>query len=260
MSKNLFVSCIQADLVWENKEVNFQNFERKIQQLPKNSQLVILPEMFSTGFSMIPEKLAEPVNGVGMVWLKNQATLSNKIIIGSIIIKESGKYYNRLIVSFPDGNQLIYNKRHLFRMAGEDKHYSAGDQKLLFKTENWAILPLVCYDLRFPVWSRNRNNYDLLIYIANWPESRSYQWKSLLIARAIENQSYVIGVNRVGIDGNGINHTGGSMIINPYGEIIMQTEPNMEQILNVELSFDDLDILKKKFPVYLDADEFEIKN
>jgi omega-amidase len=259
MSTNIHVSCIQADLVWENKEVNFANFEEKFKQLPDETQLVILPEMFSTGFSMKPEDLSEPANGKTINWLKKQASLSNKIIIGSIIISDSGNNYNRLVTTFPDGKQLFYDKRHLFRMGDEHVHYSAGDKKLIFQFNNWSICPLICYDLRFPVWSRNRNNYDILIYIANWPEARSYVWKSLLIARAIENMAFVIGVNRVGADKNGVNHSGESMIINPYGKVIAQAGANIEEILNAELSFDELERLRKKFPVHLDADEFEIK-
>lgn len=257
--KDLYISCIQANLIWENKEQNLANFEDKIQQLPIETQLVILPEMFTTGFSMIPEKFSETENGSSMAWLKKQANTSNKVIIGSIIIKENGKYYNRLIATFPNGNQLNYNKRHLFRMADEHNHYAAGNSKLIFNIDKWSIFPLICYDLRFPVWSRNRNDYNVLIYIANWPESRNFAWKSLLVARAIENQAFVIGVNRVGTDGNGINHSGDSMVINPYGKVIAQAKPSMEQILNAELIFEDIDIIRKKFPAYLDADEFEIK-
>ncbi len=259
MTKNLFVSCIQTNLVWEDKEQNFKNFENKIQQLPLETQLVILPEMFTTGFSMNPKDLAETMDGESMIWLKRQAIISKKIIIGSIIINENRNTYNRLIATFPDGKQFIYNKRHLFRMAGEHNQYTSGTSKLIFDIDNWSVFPLICYDLRFPVWSRNRNDYNILIYIANWPESRSYAWKSLLVARAIENQSFVIGVNRVGTDGNRINHSGDSMVINPYGQIIAQAEPNIEQILNVELSYEDIDKIRKKFPAYLDSDEFEIK-
>ena len=258
MTNNLFISCIQTNLIWEDKEANFTNFESLFQKLPIESQIVVLPEMFSTGFSMNPQKFAEPFDGTTINWLKNQANKTNKIIIGSIIITDNGKNYNRLITIFPNGEIQFYDKRHLFRMAGEHNHYSSGKNKLIFTLDNWKICPLICYDLRFPVWSRNRNNYNVLIYIANWPEARSYAWKSLLIARAIENQCFVIGVNRIGIDGNNINHTGDSMIINPYGQIIAQANANEEQILSAELSFDDIDTIRKKFPAHLDADDFEI--
>ncbi len=258
MFNKLFVSCIQTDIVWEDKESNLKVIENKIQQLPKETQIVILPEMFTTGFSMKPEHLSESMNEKSVEWLKMQSQKSGKIIIGSIIIKESGKNYNRLLVVFPDGTIQKYDKRHLFRMGNENAHYSKGDDKLIFTSNEWRICPLICYDLRFPVWSRNKNNYNVLIYIANWPEARSYAWKNLLIARAIENQSYVIGVNRIGIDGNNINHSGDSVVINPYGQIIAQANPNEEQILSAELSFDEIDTIRKKFPAHLDADDFEI--
>lgn len=258
MSGNLFVSCIQSNLEWENKELNFLNFERKIQQLPEETRLVILPEMFTTGFSMKPEHLSESMNEKSVEWLKMQSQKSGKIIIGSIIINESGKNYNRLLAVFPDGTIQKYDKRHLFRMGNEHAHYSKGNDKLIFTSDEWHICPLVCYDLRFPVWSRNKSDYDLLIYIANWPESRSYAWKSLLVARAIENEVYVIGVNRVGTDGEGTKFSGDSMIIDPHGKIIVQAEPFKEQFLNAELSLDELNNFRKKFPVYLDADDFKI--
>ncbi|MDX9696045.1 MAG: amidohydrolase [Bacteroidales bacterium] len=258
MTNNLFISCIQTNLIWEDKEANFTNFESLFQKLPIESQIVVLPEMFSTGFSMNPQKFAEPFDGKTINWLKNQANKANKIIIGSIIITDNGNNYNRLVTVFPNGEILFYDKRHLFRMAGEHNHYSSGKNKLIFTLDNWNICPLICYDLRFPVWSRNKNNYNVLIYIANWPEARSYAWKNLLIARAIENQCFVIGVNRVGIDGNNIKHTGDSMIINPYGQIITQAKANEEQILSAELSFDEIESIRKKFPAHLDADDFEI--
>ncbi|OFX19384.1 MAG: hypothetical protein A2041_04405 [Bacteroidetes bacterium GWA2_31_9b] len=260
MSKNLFVSCIQTDLIWENKELNLLNFEKKIQQLPKETQLVILPEMFTTGFSMKPEHLSESMNEKSVKWLKIQSQKSGKIIIGSIIVKELGKNYNRLLVAFPNGSIQKYDKRHLFRMGNENAHYSKGDDKLIFTSDEWRICPLICYDLRFPVWSRNKNDYDLLIYIANWPKSRSYAWKSLLVARAIENQAYVIGVNRIGSDGQGNEFSGDSMIIDPYGQIITQAEPFKEQFLNAELSLDELNNFRTKFPVNFDVDEFKIVN
>ena len=260
MSKNLFVSCIQTDLIWENKELNLLNFEKKIQQLPKETQLVILPEMFTTGFSMKPEHLSESMNEKSVEWLKIQSQKSGKIIIGSIIVKELGKNYNRLLVAFPNGSIQKYDKRHLFRMGNENAHYSKGDDKLIFTSDEWRICPLICYDLRFPVWSRNKNDYDLLIYIANWPKSRSYAWKSLLVARAIENQAYVIGVNRIGSDGQGNEFSGDSMIIDPYGQIITQAEPFKEQFLNAELSLDELNNFRTKFPVNFDVDEFKIVN
>lgn len=258
MSNSLYVSCIQADLVWENKEANLNLFENIINNLPRDSEIVILPEMFTTGFTMNSEKLAEPFQGDSYTWMAKQAALSGKIIIGSFIIREKENNYNRLVAMFPDGNYYTYDKRHLFRMGKENEHYKKGEKRLVFKFKDWNICPLVCYDLRFPVWSRNRNDYDVLIYIANWPKPRSEVWKSLLIARAIENQAYVIGVNRVGSDGEGLYYSGDSMIINPKGQIISLAKENKQDVIHARLSLDDLNEFKSKFPVYLDADDFEI--
>lgn len=258
MAENLNISCIQTQLIWEDTEKNLLQFEKHFQQLSLNSELVILPEMFSTGFSMNPEKLAEEMNGRSFNWLKEQAAKINKIIIGSLIIKDQGEHYNRLFVMFPDGHYEFYDKRHLFRMGNEHKHYSAGKNRLVFKYKNWRICPLTCYDLRFPVWSRNQNDYDLLIYIANWPESRREVWKKLLPARAIENQVYVAGVNRIGNDGEGLSYSGDTVIINPKGEIMVETKEHTHQIIDAGLSLDELNRFRKKFPVGLDADKFKI--
>jgi predicted amidohydrolase len=258
MQNTLHISCIQTNLIWEDAEQNLKQFEKYFSQLPESTELVILPEMFSTGFSMKTEKLAEKMNGRSFVWLKEQASKINKIILGSLIIKEQERYYNRLFVMFPDGNYEYYDKRHLFRMGNEHKHYSAGKKRLVFNYKNWRICPLTCYDLRFPVWSRNQNDYDMLIYIANWPESRREVWKKLLLARAIENQVYLAAVNRVGEDGEGLSYAGDTMIINPRGEIMVETKEHTQQIIHADLSLDDLNKFRNKFPVALDADEFKI--
>lgn len=258
MSEKLNVSCIQSDLAWENTNQNLQAFTTKLDLLPLESELVILPEMFTTGFSMNPEKLAEEMKGKSFVWMKEQSARIKKTIIGSLIIRENKKYFNRLVVMFPTGEFFTYDKRHLFRMGNEHEHYSRGESKLIFKHNSWRICPLVCYDLRFPVWSRNKSDYDLLIYIANWPESRREVWKSLLIARALENQTYVIGVNRVGKDGEGLNYAGDTMVISPKGQIIGSTNEYRSEIINVAISLDELNKFREKFPVMLDADEFKI--
>ncbi|MFP4024226.1 MAG: amidohydrolase [Thiohalospira sp.] len=258
MQNNLHISCIQTELFWEDVEQNLKHFELLFNQLSKSAELVILPEMFTTGFSMKTEKLAEKMNGKSFVWLKKQAAKINKIIIGSIIIKDQREYFNRLFVMFPDGNYEYYDKRHLFRMGNEHKHYSAGKQRLIFNYKNWRICPLTCYDLRFPVWSRNQNDYDLLIYLANWPESRREVWKKLLPARAIENQVYVAGVNRIGNDGEGLSYAGDTMIISPKGVIMNETKERKEQIIDANLSLDELNRFREKFPVGLDADKFKI--
>jgi predicted amidohydrolase len=261
------VTLIQTALHWENREKNLAHFDNLIASITKKSDLIVLPEMFTTGFTMNPEKLAEPANGEALTWLKQKAAQKNCVITGSVAIEENGKYYNRLFWVEPNGEFSTYNKRHLFRMAGEDKHYAQGENKIIKNIGKFNICPLVCYDLRFPVWSRNtftKTNglytaaYDVLIYVANWPEVRSYPWKQLLIARAIENQCFVIGVNRIGTDGNNFPHSGDSMVINPRGEIISTTKSNEESIETVTLDEAYFSEFRKVFPVGLDADGFEL--
>jgi omega-amidase len=219
---------------------------------------MILPEMFTTGFTMNAVKMAENMDGQTFSWMKAQSEKHNKIIIGSVIIKENEKYYNRCITMFPNGDYYTYDKGHLFQMEKEHEDYTKGVRKTIFKQKDWRICTLICYDLRFPVWSRNQNDYDLLIYIASWPESRREVWKTLLKARAIENQTYVIGVNRVGNDGEGITYSGDTMVIGPKGEIISATNDYLDEILNTEISLDELNKFRKKFPVWIDADDFKI--
>ncbi|HXD93295.1 MAG TPA: amidohydrolase [Bacteroidia bacterium] len=263
--EKLSVTLVQTSLTWENAEANISNFDKLVNSIQK-TDVIVLPEMFTTGFTMQPAKNAEPANGKGLQWMKQKAAEKNCTIAGSICVEENKKIYNRLYWVEPTKQQQ-YNKRHLFRMGTEDQHYTMGTEKIIPAIKGWKILPLVCYDLRFPVWSRNRwqkkNNelvadYDVLIYSANWPEVRNYPWKQLLIARAIENQCYVVGVNRIGVDGNGFNHTGDSVVINPLGQIISHTKANEESTQTVELDYTFLTELRKKFPVGLDADHFEI--
>jgi predicted amidohydrolase len=265
-------TIIQTELFWENREKNISHFNTLINSIKEETNLIVLPEMFTTGFTMSPETHAES-SGETLTWLKQKAQQKNSVITGSVSINENGKYYNRLFWVEPNGKFSTYDKRHLFRMAKEEQHYTAGTKKIIAKINNWNICPLVCYDLRFPVWSRNNWKsevksqkseaigsweYDVLIYVANWPEVRNHPWKQLLIARAIENQCYVIGVNRIGKDGNGFNHSGDSMVINPRGEIISKTEANKESIETVTLDKSYLEDFKKVFPVGLDADGFEL--
>lgn len=259
------VSLIQTTLHWENRDKNLAHFDDLLNSLNEKSDLIVLPEMFTTGFTMNPAQLAEPADGPTLAWLKQKASQKNAVITGSVAVKENESYFNRLFWVKPNGEFSYYNKRHLFRMAGEDKHYSVGQEKLIQSIGEFKICPLVCYDLRFPVWSRNtfkKDNghyttaYDVLIYVANWPEVRSYPWKQLLIARAIENQCFVIGVNRIGTDGNNFPHSGDSMVINPRGEIISTTKANEERIETVTLDYNYLTEFRKVFPVGLDADEF----
>lgn len=259
--KDLRISLVQTHLQWEDIAGNLQQLEAKLQSIPIGTHIVVLPEMFSTGFSMQPERLAETMQGNTILWMKKMAELKKCIITGSLIIQENDCYYNRLIWMLPNGQMGFYDKRHCFAYAGEDKHYTPGNKRLIASVNGWKINVQICYDLRFPVWARQQANnppeYDVLIYVANWPEKRIHAWKSLLIARAIENQCYVIGVNRIGNDGNGIAHSGDSMAINPLGEILWH-EANKEAIGDVTLSSNFLNEVRSRFPFLADADKFSI--
>lgn len=260
------VTLIQTGLHWENREKNLQQFDQLLAEIKDTTQLIVLPEMFTTGFSMQPEKVAEPAAGPTLAWMKEKAKAKQAVITGSVAVEERGSYYNRLFWVEPSGMAASYDKRHLFRMAREDAHYTAGTTKIIRTVQDWKICPLICYDLRFPVWSRNRFNrasgqwdYDVLVYVANWPEVRSYPWKQLLIARAIENQCYVVGVNRVGKDGNDYAHSGDSVVINPRGEQISHIKAGEAQTETVYLDKHYLEDFRKLFPVGLDADEFTLE-
>ena len=261
--QDLKITIIQSNLHWENIEANLKMFSEKISSIQGKTDLIVLPEMFGTGFTMNNKPLAETMKGKTVEWMKRMAKEKNCVITGSVIIEEKKKYYNRLIWMLPNGKFKTYDKRHLFRYAGEEKYYSAGKKKLIVELNGWKICPLVCYDLRFPVWirnkiSKNKSEYDLLLFVANWPERRNYPREALLLARAIENQSYVIGVNRVGKDGGDINHSGDSVFINPQGEVISKAKPNEETSMTVELSYSALEEWRKKFPVWMDADKFKL--
>jgi len=262
MISDLKITLIQSSLFWENKEKNLEQFSRKIDSVKELTHLIILPEMFTTGFSMNTKDLAEPIADSTLGWMKKKASEKNCIITGSFICEENGKYFNRLVWMKADGTYSIYDKRHLFRMGDENNNYSSGNKKMIVELNGWKICPLICYDLRFPVWSRNENgenNYDLLIYVANWPERRAHAWKTLLLARAIENQCYVAGVNRVGEDGNAVTHSGDSAVINAKGEIISHLRSHQEGVETIVLNKDELNKFREQFPVLLDADRFEIK-
>ncbi len=255
---DLKVTIIQADLAWENKEENINKFSSFISEIKEETDLIILPEMFSTGFTMKAEKLAEDFKGKTVQWMKDIAKDKNAVLIGSIIIKVRELYYNRLVIMHSNGNIEYYDKRHLFRMGNEHYVYTQGKKKHISDVDGWKIRPLICYDIRFPVWSRNENDYDVLIYIANWPENRRDAWLTLLMARAIENQCYVIGVNRVGQDGNAISYSGDSVVINPKGKIISKTKAYKESVETLNLSISELTEFRQKFPVDIDADKFNI--
>ncbi|MCC6286408.1 MAG: amidohydrolase [Chitinophagaceae bacterium] len=264
------LTTIQTNLFWEDRNANLQMFESKIRQIADKTEVVILPEMFSTGFSMQPEKLAEKMDGFTVNWMNSIAAQKKIILTGSLIIEDNGRYFNRLIWMLPDGNYGWYNKRHLFAFAGENKYYTAGEKRLIASVKGWKINLQVCYDLRFPVWVRQQNTntglddaqkipeYDLIIYVANWPQRRTHAWKTLLQARAIENQCYVAAVNRVGDDGNGIYHSGDSMIIDPLGEVLY-TKADVEDIHTIILQKEKLTEVRSKFPFWKDGDSFSIE-
>ncbi|MDB5230505.1 MAG: amidohydrolase [Chitinophagaceae bacterium] len=238
-------------------------FAEKISSIKGNPGIVVLPEMFTTGFSMNPRLLAEPMSGQTVAWMKRISSEKKVIITGSIIIEEEGNYYNRLIWMLPNGEYGFYDKRHRFAYAGEDKEYTAGNKRLIASVNGWKINLQVCYDLRFPVWARqapgNTPEYDVLVYVANWPEKRGHAWRTLLQARAIENQCYVIGVNRVGEDGNKIIYAGDSMVIDPLGEILYQ-KTNEEDICTISLDKKHLEEIRAKMPFLKDADNFIIQH
>lgn len=258
IKQDLKVTLLQTELHWQNPEANLAMLEEKLWQLPKGSDLIVLPEMFNTGFSMEAESLAEPMNLTTFKWMQQQAAQHQAVIVGSFIVKEQGHYYNRLIWMPPNGDFKTYDKRHLFRMAGEHHTFSAGTETLICEWKGWRIMPLVCYDLRFPVWSRNVDlAYDLLIYVANWPKARRSAWKVLLQARAVENLCYCVGVNRVGEDGNGIAYSGDSAVVDFKGEHLWQ-ESEKDCFTQQTLSAEALKAYRQKFPAQLDADRFQL--
>lgn len=254
----LRLTLIQTDLHWHNPTANRAMLEEKIAQIQLPTDLIILPEMFTTGFTMEASTYAEPMNLHTFKWLQQQAARTQAAVTGSYIVQENRNFYNRFIVMFPDGSYHTYDKKHLFRMANEHLTYTAGKDKLIFSWKGFNICPLICYDLRFPVWSRNRNNeYDLLIYVANFPQARRQAWNVLLQARAIENLAYVVGVNRIGTDGKGITYSGESAIIDYKGERLFY-QADTEVIYTHTLCKQDLEEFRQRFPAFLDADAFEI--
>lgn len=257
---SLTITLLQTNLVWENIDANLALLEDKINAIKERTEVIVLPEMFSTGFSMNPEKVAETMEGKAVQWVKRMAMAKKIILTGSLAIEDNGQYFNRLIWMLPNGQFSYYDKRHLFAFAGEDGHYAAGNKRLIAQVKGWKINLQVCYDLRFPVWARQQNEaeYDVLLYVANWPERRNLAWKTLLMARAIENQCYVIGVNRVGNDGNGIYHSGDSAVINPLGETIY-TKANKEDVFTFTLEKEPLEAIRKQLPFLKDADGFILK-
>ena len=257
--RNLTITLLQAELDWHAPESNRARFEQLIAASSEVSDLIILPEMFTTGFTMEASKNAETMDGDTVAWMAKVAGREQVTLCGSIIIEVSGHFYNRLVWMPPNGQLASYDKRHLFRMADEHQHYTAGQQRTLVQLGEWRICPLVCYDLRFPAWSRGRNEFDLLIYVANWPSARRSAWRVLLPARAVENQCYVAGVNRIGEDGNGVAYAGDSMVADYLGNLVADCEDRPSST-TVSLDLDALIRYREKFPAFLDGDEFAIRN
>lgn len=253
--QNLKVTLFQSALFWEDIAANLSAFEQKMEAIsPGSTDVILLPEMFTTGFSMKNvANLAETAQGLTFEWLQKMANKHKAVVSGSFMVKENGKFYNRLLWMRPDGNFAHYDKKHLFSMAKEQEFFSPGTTKTLVDYNGWKICPMICYDLRFPTWLRNKQAYDLLYFVANWPESRSAHWRSLLQARAIENQAYVVGVNRVGKDGNGVPHSGDSMVIAPDGKIIAHLSQT-EQIHQVSLAPESIEITRRHMPFLKDMD------
>jgi len=261
--QDLNITFIQSDLSWQNHQANIQSFQEKIEQIEGPTDLIILPEMFNTGFVVKPQEIDPLAAEKSLSWLQKTAQEKQTVITASMIVKENGNYYNRLYWVLPDGSFKTYNKKHLFSLGNEHLRFTAGEETLIVELKGWKIKPLICYDLRFPVWAKNNYHsgnydYDLLIYVANWPAARAYAWRSLLTARAIENQAYTIGVNRIGKDDNGTLHSGFSGVIEPKGEWISEKAENMESVQSIRLSAKELADYRSNFTVGLDWDGFEL--
>lgn len=260
--KDLIISLIQSDLHWEEIEANLGMFEEKIWEIEQDTDLIVLPEMFTTGFSMNAEELAEPPGAKTFKWMRQMASQKKAAITGSYIVKDGDDYFNRLYFVMPDGSTKHYDKRHTFNLAGEGEKYSKGNEKIIINYKGWKICPLICYDLRFPVWARSVKTkeelyeYDFLLYVANWPDTRIIAWDALLKARAIENHAYCVGVNRIGTDAFPKDYPGHSAVYSFNGDELSFSKE--EDILTITLSASDLQQYRERFPFQEDGDEFEI--
>jgi omega-amidase len=253
------VSIIQPSTIWEDKQANFEKIEELLFRSSGKTDLVVLPEMFSTGFTLNAKPLAENKGGETWKWMKKLAVKGNFAVCGSLITGSENKFYNDFQFVTPGADEFTYFKRHLFSMAGENKVFECGNSRLIINYKGFRFLPIICYDLRFPVWCRNRGDYDVLICVANWPDIRREAWNSLLKARAIENQCYVVGVNRVGKDNEGLNYAGESVVIDPVGKILCNLNQYEEGSSTADISLSELQSFKEKFPVWKDADDFSLK-
>ena len=258
MMENLNISILQANLHWENSSENLVMFDELLQQISEKTDLIILPEMFSTGFSMNAENLAETMNGKSVEWMKKKAGELDSAITGSLIITENGNYYNRLFFVYPDGSYKTYDKRHTFTLAKEDETYTAGKERLVVELKGWKICPLICYDLRFPVYARNTEDYDVLIYVANWPEKRVNAWDALLKARAIENMSYCVGVNRTGEDGDGYVYNGHSAVYDCLGNAMTALDREVIFVEELKLKRSHIRETRGKLKFLEDRDDFSL--
>ncbi|MBC8321019.1 MAG: nitrilase family protein [Bacteroidetes bacterium] len=263
--QDLNILALQADLFWENPEKNRAAFEKRIEREFNSHHLIILPETFTTGFPVDPYRFSENIDGPTVKWMRQISAKYNSVIIGTLLINTDDKYANTLVWMYPDGSFKFYKKRHVFSMGGEHEKITAGSEKLIINYMGWKIRPMICYDLRFPVWCKNNFDlkrgfeYDMAIYVSNWPAVRSYPWKTLLLARAIENQAYVIGLNRVGTDGPGNKYSGDSMIVDAKGVVIKAGTESKEEALSIKLSYSSLIDFRNKFNVGLDWDKFTIE-
>ena len=260
--QHLKVSVIQSDITWNKPSQNIERFDTKINALDNDTRLIVLPEMFSTGFNMVPNDVYEMQNSPTLLWMQKMAEKRQCYICGSLLFKEDKQFFNRQFLFSPDGSFVFYNKKHLFSLAGEDKHFKSDNKRIIAQIDNANVLLTVCYDIRFPVWLRNSFDngafaYDMIICVANWPAIRAFPWRVLLQARAIENQAFVVAANRVGADANNIPHSGNSMIINPKGEILAEATPYEEETINSLLDFNDLIEFRKRFAIAPDWDKFE---
>ena len=256
---DLTVTLIQTELEWEDVAANLRRFDHLIGSLQVATDLIVMPEMFTTGFSMNASALAEDMGGRAVVWLRETARRTAAVVAGSVMVIDDGRFYNRLCWAGPNSEMTTYDKKHLFRYAGEDQVYTAGSDSLLVELKGWKIKPFVCYDLRFPAWVRNTDHtYDLALFVANWPQRRAEHWKLLLQARAIENQAYVVGVNRIGTDGNGLYHSGDSSVIDPIGNILFRSA-HAPCVFTLTLERARLDDYRQSFPAWKDADQFLLR-
>ena len=257
MNSHLRVTLVQSEIAWEAPAANRHRLAEHFRGLAGHTDLIVLPEMFSTGFSMDAGTHAESMNGPTVGWMREEAAALGCVITGSLIVADQGRYFNRLVWARPDGSLEHYDKRHLFRIAGEHAHFASGASRLTVELKGWRVCPLICYDLRFPVWSRSRGDYDLLLYVANWPARRARAWAALLRARAIENLCYVVGVNRIGRDGNAVSYAGDSVALDFLGKP-MSSEGGGDRVETAVLDLESLRSYREEFPAHLDADGFEI--